>query len=174
MEHIQVGPVPPLVINEFSARALRELPTRDVINARDYLRWNADQPVPSANKPIPKKQVEFMDTAPISGRNQDRAQFYQAQPFVVDAPGFQNNPYFNKYDITSDPRNTIRELRGAVTESVTDKGVDESVRLFTRGFDHRAVPVSDLAVRQEKALEDWSTYKPSMNNMEKNYRILPN
>jgi hypothetical protein len=37
MEHIQVGPVPPLVINEFSARALRELPTRDVINARDYL-----------------------------------------------------------------------------------------------------------------------------------------
>jgi hypothetical protein len=170
MEHIQVGPVPPLVINEFSARALRELPTRDVINARDYLRWNADEPVPAANKPNPKKQGAFMDNAPISGRNQDRAQFYQAQPFVVDAPGFQDNPYFNKYDITSDPRNTIRELRGAVTESVTNKGVDESIRLFSRGFDNRFVPVSDLTVRQEKALDDWSSYKPSMNDMETNYR----
>lgn len=169
MEHIQVGPVPPLIINKFSARALRELPTRDVINARDYLRWNADEPNPGANKPKPKESP-FMDTAPISGRNQDRAQFFQAQQFVVDAPGFQDNPYFNKYDITSDPRNTIRELRGAVTESITNKGVDESIRLFSRGFDNRSIPVSKLTVRQEKALDDWSSYKPSMNNMEKVYR----
>ena len=170
MEHIQVGPVPPLVINKFSARSLRELPTRDTINARDYLRWNADEPVPSANNPRPGNQGAFMDMAPISARNQDRAQFFQAQPFVVDAPGFQDNPYFNKYDITSDPRNIIRELRGAVTESITDKGVDESMRLFGRGFDDRTIPINKLAVRQEKALDDWSSYKPMMNNMAADYR----
>lgn len=51
MEHIQVGPVPPLIINEFVARSLREQPSRDTVNAREYLRWNADEPVLTNNRP---------------------------------------------------------------------------------------------------------------------------
>ena len=153
MEHIQIGPRPALVLNEFSARSLREQPTRDVINARDYLRWNADEPVPSANRPKANDQMPFYDMAPLNSRQQDRAQFLQAQPFVVDAPPFQDNPYFNKYDITSDPRNAIRELRGVGVESVTDKGVDESMRLFKRGFDDRSVPVVKLPDIADKVLK---------------------
>ena len=170
MEHIQIGPRPPLVLNEFSARSLREQPTRDVINARDYLRWNADEPVPSANRPKPKDQIPFYDMAPLNSRQQDRAQFLQAQPFVVDGPPFQDNPYFNKYDITSDPRNAVREMRGAVVENITDKGVDESMRLFKRGFDDRSIPVSYLPTREEKALEDYNFLRPSMDDMKTDFR----
>ncbi len=170
MEHIQIGPRPPLVLNQFSARALRELPTRDVANAREYLRWNTDLPVPSANVPNKTQQATFDDTMPLNGRQQGRAQFMQAQPYVVDAPPFQDNPYFNKYDITSDPRNAIREIRGAVTEDITDKGVDESVRLFSRGFDVRIIPENDLVAKKEKALDDWtSVVRPQMNDMQRTW-----
>lgn len=169
MRHIQVGPRPQLVLNEFSARALREQPTRDVANAREYLRWNADLPVPSANRPRKGEQGTFDDTMPLNGRQQGRSQFMQAQPYVVDAPPFQDNPYFNKYDITSDPRNAIRELRGVVTEDITDKGVDESVRLFSRGFDARIIPENELVAKKERALDDWNTMRPRMNDMHKTW-----
>ena len=172
MEHIQVGPVPPIIINEYSARSLREQPTRDVVNAREYLRWNADLPTPSANRPKPNDQGAFFDMAPLSARQQPRGQFLQAQPYVVDGPAFQDNPYFNKYDITSDPRNAIRELRGAVIEDITDKGLGESIRLFKRGFDRRNMPVDEIEKRQGKALDDWDFMRPKMDVMEKQWRAI--
>ena len=175
MEHIQVGPVgpvPPILINEFTARSLREQPTKDTVNAREYLRWNADLPVPSTSHPRNGERPVFFDMAPMGSRNQNREQFLQAQPFVVEAPPFQGNPYFSKYDITSDPRNAIRELRGAVIENITNKGVDESIRLFSRGFDNQSVPVDEMGKIREKGLDDWNSMRPGLDNMEKNWRKI--
>jgi hypothetical protein len=49
------------------------------------------------------------------------------------------NPYFDKYDIATDSRNVIRELRGAVSEGVEDRGVVESQKLLSREMESRWV-----------------------------------
>ncbi len=176
MEPYRYGPPQPLVLNEFSARSLREQPTRDTINAREYVRWNNDEKYPANGDPMnfritgERATLPFYDMAPTSSRLQDRTQFQQAQPFLVDAPPFQDNPYFAKYDVTSDPRNITRELRAAVTENDADKGVNESVRLFSRGFDARNIPVASNTSQVEKALEDYNFLRPRMDDMKTNYR----
>jgi len=170
MESFRISPTPPLTLNQFSTRSLREQPTRDTINAREYSRWMEDERVP-VNAKISAK-VPYYDMAPLQSRNQDRAQFQQAQPFIVDAPPFQENPYFAKYDITSDPRNTTRELRGAVTENNVDKDIGESRRLFARGFDTHFLPAQATARQVEKALEDTNFLRPQLNDMKTNYRKL--
>jgi hypothetical protein len=171
MEPIRIAPTPPLVLNEFSARNLREKPTRDVVNAREYLRWNADIPYQSArtdNAPV------FYDMAPLSSRSQDRSVFMQAQPFVVDAPPFQDNPYFTKYDITSDPRNIVRELRTAVVENNFEKGDAESAKMYSRGFDSRFIPVTNEDTLKKKALDDYEFLKPKMDDFKTDFHKKSN
>ncbi len=172
MEGIRIAPAPPLVLNEFSARSLREQPTRDVMNARTYSHWNADEPQYVGGRPKNQNGAPFYDMAPLNSRNQDRTQFMQAQPFVVDAPPFQDNPYFAKYDITSDPRNITRELRSAVTENDAERGVDESRRMFARGFDSRYVPTTKQDEDLQKALNNDTFLRPTMNNMQQDYRRI--
>jgi hypothetical protein len=108
--------------------------------------------------------------APTPSRGQPTANYLQAQPFIADAPPFQQNPYFTKYDITSDPRNIAREVRGAVYEDLSQKGVNESERLFTRGFDALTQQVSEMDKERQKALTDYEFMKPRIQNMQQNYR----
>lgn len=80
------------------------------------------------------------------------------------------NPYFKKYDVAGDSRNIIRELRGAVTEDVTDRGVRESQKLLAREMQSRWLPAryaEDSGLDQLTTLE---LMRPRMNNMDKNYR----
>jgi hypothetical protein len=73
------------------------------------------------------------------------------------------NPYFDKYDIASDSRNVIRELRGAVSEEIVDRGLIESQKLLKREFESRWV---DASVDSISAFE---LLRPKFNNMETVY-----
>jgi hypothetical protein len=57
-----------------------------------------------------------------------------------------------------------------VTENDADKGVNESIRLFSRGFDARNIPLASNASQVEKALEDYNFLRPQMDDMKTNYR----
>jgi len=69
------------------------------------------------------------------------------------------NPYFDKYDIATDSRNVIRELRGAVSEGVEDRGVVESQKLLSREMESRWV-------KPETAFE---LLRPKFNDMGTRY-----
>ena len=69
------------------------------------------------------------------------------------------NPYFDKYDIATDSRNVIRELRGAVSEGVEDRGIVESQKLLSREMESRWV-------ERETAFE---LLRPKFNNMANTY-----
>jgi len=79
------------------------------------------------------------------------------------------NPYFNKYDITSDSRNIIRELRGTVSEGVVDRGIKESRRLLQREMDARWVPQGFAATRGIDSLSAFELMRPKINDMGKKY-----
>lgn len=80
-----------------------------------------------------------------------------------------DNPYFNKYDVASDSRNIIRELRGTVSEGVVDRGIRESQRLLQRTVDSRWVPQGFAAERGIDSLSAFELMRPKFNNMEKKY-----
>jgi hypothetical protein len=97
--------------------------------------------------------------------------YAQAQPFVVDGGGIEANPYFQKFDVTQDPRNVVRELRTAVTETKTDRGLIESKDLLSRQLMNRWIGPD---VVQNKEYDTLSAYdrvmKPQTNDMKKSYR----
>lgn len=70
-----------------------------------------------------------------------------------------SNPYFDKYDIATDSRNVIRELRGAVSEGVEDRGIVESQKLLSREMESRWV-------ERETAFE---LLRPKFNDMANTY-----
>lgn len=70
-----------------------------------------------------------------------------------------SNPYFDKYDIATDSRNVIRELRGAVGEAVMDRGTVESQKLLSREMESRWV-------ERETAFE---LLRPKFNDMANTY-----
>jgi hypothetical protein len=88
----------------------------------------------------------------------------------IQTDALADNPYFMKYDVASDSRNIARELRGAVTEDVVDRGVRESQKLMQREFDSRWLPAN---YAQDQALDSLTAYellRPKQNNNEKVYR----
>ena len=85
-------------------------------------------------------QTTFMDMAPLSSRT-DKRDFRQSRPYDPTGPGLALNPFFDRYDPVTDPRNTIRELRSAVYElKDAERGSEESARIRTRGFANRSIP----------------------------------
>lgn len=85
-----------------------------------------------------------------------------------------SNPYFNKYDIASDPRNVIRELRGVVSEDVVDRGLAESQKLLQRVSESRWNEPSKITNEKDEkeakeALLAFELLRPRFNNMENNY-----
>ena len=87
------------------------------------------------------------------------------------------NPYFAKYDVASDSRNIVRELRSSVTEDVVDRGDADSKRLVSRSLEGRfATPRgawtgAQWAEREEKdSLQAYELMRPRTNDMTRVYR----
>lgn len=71
-----------------------------------------------------------------------------------DLDTLSQNPYFEKYDVASDSRNIVRELRGSVNEDIVNRGESESRRLLERTMQGRwssasAPPSQDLLFAYE-------------------------
>jgi hypothetical protein len=84
-----------------------------------------------------------------------------------------SNPYFEKYDAAGDYRNVIRELRGAVSEGVVDRGTAESQRLLQRSLESRWVSEADTRRGSEKSdgkqESAFELLRPRFNQMDKVY-----
>ena len=88
----------------------------------------------------------------------------------IQVDALADNPYFMKYDVANDSRNIARELRGAVTEDVVDRGVRESRTLLQREFESRWLPAN---YAKEQALDSLTAYellRPKQNNNQRIYR----
>ena len=147
--------IPP---KEFQLRSRIENSTRDSANARHVEQWETDTPSLTNNVPQLVKSIQslpesldvingyappktanipYYDMMPMNTRT-DARDYKQAQPYIAGGPDFQHNPYFDRYDPISDPRNAVRELRSAVYEDKgTARGVDESQHMLRRQFENR-------------------------------------
>jgi hypothetical protein len=161
---------------QYQVRVRREVaPTRDMVNARQYEHWQADTPALYNNRNDPNAQNAFMDMAPLSSR-QDGKSYRQAQPYVVGAAAgkaaaLAGNPFFQKFDVTQDPRNVARELRGSVFEEKTDRGRVENKALAQRDFQHQWVDksVAEEAVRTQMTAAPM--LRPQFDDTTRDYRL---
>jgi hypothetical protein len=101
---------------------------------------------------------------------QDTYKLLQAQTKQIQVDTLASNPYFEKYDVATDSRNVMRELRAAVSEDVVDKGVRESQQLLKRELENRWLPAN---YAEEKGFDQLSAYevmRPQFNDMTRDYR----
>ncbi len=80
------------------------------------------------------------------------------------------NPYFDKYDIATDSRNVVREMRAVVNEDIVDRGVRESQKLIRRELESRWLPANYAEVQGIDTLSAYELMKPRTNNNERTYR----
>ncbi len=159
------GPAP-WTCKNMSVRIRRENPTADTTYARGYERWTGGiaQPIePIVNI---KKDPVFMDMKPQSSRTDGRS-WLQA-PTYVGNPNIplQKNPYFTEYDIASDPRNVGRELRGAVKEPVSKRGMDTNRGFLERTMESQYIPDDQV----KKMVDSYSQMRPTLNDMKATFR----
>jgi len=169
MEHIPIASGPPLVLPQFSIRSRREQPVRDVFNARQYEHWNSDTPTPSQNFTDSSKQAPLFDMNPINTRTVER-DFRQAQPFVVDGKQSTANPYFQRFDVTRDPRNVAREMQSAVYEYNAPRDQSVSQKLISRNFEGQYVPECQVKASYEAAIDIYAGMRPKLNDMKAVFR----
>lgn len=117
----------------FSLRSRHEVGTRDQVNALHVELWQTDGPFLQNDRPDTHRQHQFQDMNPINSRTTER-NYRQHPTYQGTATGFSQNPYFDKYDVTNDPRNACRELRATIYEERTDRGLLESKQLLERRF----------------------------------------
>jgi hypothetical protein len=119
--------------------------------------------------------IPYYDMSPQNTRY-DARDYKQSQPYVAGGPDLALNPYFDRYDPVSDPRNAIRELRSAVYEDKGgDKGFEESQKKLRRNFETRWIPeelivedLMDTFLRNETVLPSIKgENKYSVKNIEK-------
>jgi hypothetical protein len=91
------------------------------------------------------------------------------QQKYIQSDSLSENPYFNKYDVASDSRNIVRELRAAVSEDVNDRGVSESHKLLQRELDSRWISQGYAAEKGIDSLSAFELMRPKMNNMDRRY-----
>ena len=150
--------IPP---KQFQLRTRIENSTRDSQNARRVEQWETDVPDLTNNIPtlVPSKEIgqsfdivkgniiknykikdiPYYDMNPINTRREQK-DYRQSQPYVAGGPDLAHNPYFDRYDPVSDPRNAVRELRSAVYEDKGgDRGIEESQKILRRQFENRWV-----------------------------------
>ena len=155
----------------FVLRSRRELSTHDTANARMFEHWRTDTPSLTMDRPQPSLTgPRVQDMNPEASR-QNYKNYEQAQTFVPEKGTLDTNPYFQQYDVTKDPRNVVRELRTAVSEIKTDRGVVASKDLLSRSFVNRWIPPNYVA---ENSMDTLSAYdrvmKKEPNDMKKVYR----
>ena len=109
----------------------------------------------------------YQDMSPLSSR-QDPRDFRQSVPYDASSPKLAENPYFDRYDPTRDPRNMVRELRSAVYEpKMADTGIQESERIRARTFTNRYTEEKETPI----ALTQWyDLMRPKIDNPEIVYR----
>ena len=165
-----IKPGPPEILPEFSLRSRREQPTRDTYNARQYEHWNSDFPQPVSSRPDITKQGVHYDMKPINSRTVER-DYRQAQPYVAeDSSQLSGNPYFQKYDVTTDPRNVARELRSAVYEYNAPRDQTINQHMMERNFESRYVPEPEIGATYEKAIDIYAGMRPKLNDMKAVFR----
>lgn len=156
----------------FSLRSRREVNTHDQINSLHVEQWQTDGPFLQNDRPDVSGQRYFMDMNPINSRTLDR-NYQQNQPFVA-GNGTNNqlgqNPYFEKFDVATDPFNVARELRATVYEDKVDRGLLESKRILTRTYTTRWLPEDYVAKNNLNSLQAYEQLRPQFNNMSKTYR----
>ena len=165
-------------------RVRREASTTDTVNARYTEQWQTDAPIKqssfladtsgsaSGSKGDMSKYggLPFYDMAPLSSRTEAR-DYRQAQPYIPTGPSLAQNPFFDRYDPTRDPRNMIRELRSAVYEDKeADRGIEESKRLLERGLTNRWVPEGSSNESMKESLMSYDILRPKMDDITKEYR----
>lgn len=138
---------------------------------------------PTANSPEVKKTIELNQQindalmAVQNAKTKEQVAFarsrydtlLQAQK-QLQVDTLADNPYFKKYDVAGDSRNIIRELRGAVTEDVVDRGVRESQKLLAREMQSRWLPARYAEKNNLDQLGMIDLMRPKLNDMSKNYR----
>ncbi len=149
-------------------RSRRETSTRDNVNAAFVEQWQTDAPYGINNRRDPNAQAAFYDMMPQTARTDPRS-FLQAQPYVATADILAGNPYFQKYDVKSDPRNVARELRGAVFEVPDDRGLRESKKMLERQFTAAHVDENETKVNVETIISARDRLMPAMDDMSKIY-----
>jgi hypothetical protein len=165
---IPVARVPVVPLPQMTLRSRREVNTKDIFNARQYEHWQTDSPYGIQNRRDPNAQRTFYDMAPQTARTDQRS-FLQSQPFVPQAQQLAGNPYFQKYDVVSDPRNVSRELKGAVFEVPGDRGMLESKRMLERQFTSALVPADMTQADTETRLRARDQLMPQLDDMTKLY-----
>jgi hypothetical protein len=103
-------------------------------------------------------------------KEENNYKFLLAQQKLTQIDTLSDNPYFDKYDVASDSRNIIRELRGAVSEDIYDRGIRESQQLLRREMDSRWTP---QGYAEDKGIDSLSAYelmRPKFTNMTKTYK----
>ena len=157
---------------QFSLRSRREVNTHDQVNSLHVEQWQTDGPFLQNDRPDVSGQRYFMDMNPINSRTLDR-NYQQNQPFVA-GNGTSNqlgqNPYFDKFDVVTDPFNVARELRATVYEDKVDRGLLESKRMLTRIYTTRWLPEGYVEKNNLNTLQAYETLRPQFNNMSKTYR----
>lgn len=137
---------------QFMPRTRREVHSTDAINARQFEHWQTAGRYGTYNRPDTHQQAPFYDVMPNASRTSDRS--YRSQPrFDPDVERGAQNPYFMKYDTTSDSRNMTRELRASVYEDKSLGYSRESESIMERNLEHRwLLPVAP--VQQPDVVEE--------------------
>jgi hypothetical protein len=159
---------PPQPLPQMTLRSRREVSTRDFVNARQYEHWQTDGRYGVNNRADQNSQAAFYDMKPNSARMDTRS-FAQSQPFVAGGDPLGGNPYFGKFDPTSDPRNVARELRGAVYETPADRGLSESKRMLERQFTAAAIPADRSRNNTETMLVARANLMPEIDDYRRLY-----
>lgn len=173
--------IPTVAINsipmpQFTPRSRREDSARDVVNARNIESWQSSAPIRQAFfRPEPatsalesRRDQSFNDQAGVSTRYQQPT--LPAPTFDPAGPKLVGNPYFDQHAPEFDPRNVARELRGAVKETKSDRGVIESQRILRRGFSSRHVPEGFAETRQLDSLNAFEMLRPKIDDVTHDYR----
>jgi len=167
-DHHTISAYESFPLPKFMPRTRREFDPIDTINARQFEHWQTDGKYGSMNRPDMNQQAPFYDMLPNSSRTNDRS--YRSQPrYDADANRGVENPYFNKYDTTSDARNMTRELKASVYEDKNTGYLKESNKLLQRNFDNRWLnPL--VAKQQAEAAEQ---LRPKMDDIRLFYLNKP-
>jgi hypothetical protein len=112
------------------------------------------------------------DISTLKAMREGQNEIYQlllAQQRIIQTDSLSDNPYFNKYDVASDSRNIVRELRAAVSEDVVDRGIYESQKLLQRSMDSRWIPEGYAADKGINSLSAFELMRPTFNDMGRKY-----
>jgi hypothetical protein len=100
---------------------------------------------------------------------QKEAEAAQTALASIQTEALSENPYFTQYDVASDPRNIVRELRSVVVEDkVAERGINESQRFIQHDFQTRWAPLDSS--KAYDTLQSYDMLRPAFTAMEKNYR----